>query len=255
MTKCPSVCTSHCVFTPCIMKVNNAFDTNLMLLALDVFLQTGGVKAKLQVVFLRRNVFVCDWQQNSRDLSRHRPLHPADRQVEVRKQTAGLPGALGRGQRQRGRSSCRRAWGEESPSRTKREMLVFSLKEPNSSVIGISYKKRATEKWQELQSWPEGSPPPAFLGSYSKARSKWVVVSWQLKGGYPRTPKYAGAGSTESWTLVFPKVFLKEEICTWDHSNVWFYPSEQQSGTGKSILTGEISRSGLFFSSTLVWII
>lgn len=74
------------------------------------------------------------------------PLHPADWQAEVRKQTAGLPGAPERGQRQGGRSSCCRAWGEDSPSRTKREVLVFSLKEPNSSVIGISYKKRAMEK-------------------------------------------------------------------------------------------------------------
>lgn len=45
-------------FTLCLMNINNAFDTNLMLLALDFFLQAGGVKAKLQVVSLKRSLFV-----------------------------------------------------------------------------------------------------------------------------------------------------------------------------------------------------
>lgn len=60
-------------FTLCLMNINNAFDTNLMLLALDFFLQAGSVKAKLQVVSLKRNVVVCDWQHKgvSRDLIQH----------------------------------------------------------------------------------------------------------------------------------------------------------------------------------------
>lgn len=45
------------------MNINNAFDTELMVLALGFPLQAVGVKAKPQVVSLRRNVFVCDWQQ------------------------------------------------------------------------------------------------------------------------------------------------------------------------------------------------
>lgn len=64
IAKCPSICTSHCVFTLYLTNTNNAFDTDLMLLALNFFLQARGVKAKLQVVSLGRNVFVCDWQQN-----------------------------------------------------------------------------------------------------------------------------------------------------------------------------------------------
>ena len=98
------------------MNVNNAFDTNLMLLALDFFLQTGGVKAKLQVVFLRRKkecVYLwleAKWQGPEQTS----PLLTADWQVEVRKQTAGLPFPGRRGaQGQRGSSLCQ-SWGEMS---------------------------------------------------------------------------------------------------------------------------------------------
>lgn len=93
ITKYPSMCTSHCVFTPCLMNVNSAFDTNLMLLALDFFLPTGGVNAKLQVVFLRRKKecvylgLAAKWQGPEQTSS----LLTADWQVEVRKQTTGLP--------------------------------------------------------------------------------------------------------------------------------------------------------------------
>lgn len=66
------------------------------------------------------------------------PLHAADWQVEVRKQTAGIPEALGRGQRQRGEEVVLQSLGTESPSGTKGEILAISLKEPNSSVTGIS---------------------------------------------------------------------------------------------------------------------
>ena len=75
------------------MNVNSAFDTNLMLLALDFFLPTGGVNAKLQVVFLRRKKecvylgLAAKWQGPEQTSS----LLTADWQVEVRKQTTGLP--------------------------------------------------------------------------------------------------------------------------------------------------------------------
>ena len=148
ITKYPSTCTSHCVFTPCLMNVNNAFDTNLMLLALDFFLQTGGVKAKLQVVFLRRKKecvylgLAAKWQGPEQTSS----LLTADWQVEVRKQTAGLPfwgHWEGPGTK---RQQLVSELGRNEPPRTEGEILVFSVMEPNSSAIGNSYKRRAMEK-------------------------------------------------------------------------------------------------------------
>lgn len=100
-----------------------------------------------------------------------------------------FPGALGRAQGQRGSSLCQ-SWEKMSPSRTEGEILVFSLMEPNSSAIGNSYKRRAMEKWEELQPWPGGSPPPASLGSYTSATAERAMLGWKLSGhpGHPHMP-------------------------------------------------------------------
>ena len=97
-----------------------------------------------------------------------------------------FPGALGRAQGQRGSSLCQ-SWEKMSPSRTEGEILVFSLMEPNSSAIGNSYKRRAMEKWEELQPWPGGSPPPAsqHISSFLRVRGR-IPGLRLMRSSFPR---------------------------------------------------------------------
>lgn len=56
------------------------------------------------------------------------PPHAPDWQVEVRKETAGLPEAQGRGQRQIGKKLVSQSLGKEGPFGIKGETLAFSFK-------------------------------------------------------------------------------------------------------------------------------
>lgn len=87
------MCTCHCASSLRLMNINDVFDTKLRLPPWDFSLQTGGMKAKPQVVSLRRHVLVCDWQQGPHQTSL---LHTANWQVEVRKQKAGFSEVQGR---------------------------------------------------------------------------------------------------------------------------------------------------------------
>ena len=101
--------------------------------------------------------------------------------------------------------------GRNEPPRTEGEILVFSVMEPNSSVIGNSYKRRAMEKWEALQPWPGGSPPPASLGSYTNAPAKWAMCGWKLKG-HPGHPDMPGLDQWKPETLVFLRSASKKKF-------------------------------------------
>lgn len=162
-----------------------------MLLALNLFLQTGGVEAKPQVVFLRRKKecvylwLAAKWQGPEHRLF---PLLTGRWQWENKAQ-AFPAGGTGQGpgaQRQRLVSEL----GKSEPPRTKGAILVFSLTEPSSSATGNSRQGTAMQEWEELQPWPGRYPPPAFLGSYTNATAKWAMLGWTLKGrpGHPDMP-------------------------------------------------------------------
>lgn len=192
MTKCPSVCTSHCVFAPCIMKVNNAFDTDLMLLASDFFLQTGGVKAKPQVVFLRRNVLVCDWQQNSKDLSRYRLFTLlTGKQRWENKQQAFL------GHRRGARDNEAGAHVAESGGKTvppEQSGKCWSLASRNPTQVWLAFLTRR-EQWRNERSFSLDQKEALLLPFWAATQRPELNGWWwadNSKGDIPGHPNMLG---------------------------------------------------------------
>lgn len=173
------------------MSINNTSDTNLKLLALHFSLQAGGVNAKLQVVLLKRNVFVYDWQQNgvSRDLTRC-PLFMLliGRWRWENKQQAFLRHWEGARDKEARRLCCR-AWGQKV--HLEQRVKYWPLASRNPTQVWLAFLK-SREQWRNERSLSldqKRSLPLTFLDSYLKVTTKRVrvVVGWELKGEFQDT--------------------------------------------------------------------